>query len=65
MMSCMASAVWSRPVSSLCCTEHGQHRGAILSGHITIVAMSRSGQLDRRCTVEPHCCSLHVLQATR
>jgi hypothetical protein len=48
MMSCMASAAWSRLVSSLCCTEHGHHRGAFLSGRITIVAMSRSGQLGRR-----------------
>jgi hypothetical protein len=43
MMSCMASAVWSRPVLSLCCTEHGLYHGVVLSGRITSVAMSRSG----------------------
>jgi hypothetical protein len=45
MMSCTASAVWSRPVLSFYCTEHDPSRGAVLSGHITAVAMSRSGQL--------------------
>jgi hypothetical protein len=54
MMSYTASTAWSRPVSSLCCTKHGQHCGAVLSGRITTVGMSRSGQLSRRCTVEPH-----------
>jgi hypothetical protein len=44
-MSSMASAAWSRPVLSLCCTEHGPSRGAVLSGRITSVAMFRSGQL--------------------
>jgi hypothetical protein len=29
--------------------------GAVLSGHITTVAISRSGQLGLRCTVEPNC----------
>jgi hypothetical protein len=48
MMSCTASAVWSRPISSPCYTEHGQRCGAVLSGRITTVAMSRSGQLSRR-----------------
>jgi hypothetical protein len=65
MMSCTTSAVWSRPVLSLCYTEHGQCCGAVLSGRITTVAMSRSGQLGLRCTVEPNCSGLHVLQATR
>jgi hypothetical protein len=64
MMSCMASPAWSRPVLSLCCTEHGPSRGAVLSGHITTVAMS-SGQLGRRCTIQLHCSGLHVLQALR
>jgi hypothetical protein len=62
MMSCTMSAVWSRPVLSLCCIEHGPYRGVVLSDHITSVAMSRSGQLGRRCTIEPHCSGLHVLQ---
>jgi hypothetical protein len=31
------------------------------AGYITTVAMSRSGQLGRRCTVEPNCNSLCVL----
>jgi hypothetical protein len=52
MMSCTASAAWSRPVSSPCYIEHGQHCGTVLSGYITTVAMSRSGQLGLRCTVE-------------
>jgi hypothetical protein len=57
-MSCTASAAWSRPVSSPCYTEHGQRCGAILSDRITTVAMSRSGQLGLRCTVEPNCSDL-------
>jgi hypothetical protein len=51
-MSRTTSTAWSRPVLLLCCTEHGQHCGAILSGHITTVAMSKSGQLGLRCTIE-------------
>jgi hypothetical protein len=58
MMSCMTSTAWSCSVSSPCCTKHGQRRGAFLSGRITIVAMFRSGQLGRCCTVEPHCSSM-------
>jgi hypothetical protein len=65
MMSCTALASWSRPVLSLCCTEHGPSCGAVLASHITIVAISRSGQLGRRCTLEPHCSGLHVLHALR
>jgi hypothetical protein len=45
MMSCTALAAWSHHVLSLCCTEHDPSHGAILSGHITTIAMSRSGQL--------------------
>jgi hypothetical protein len=63
MMSYMTSTAWSRPVLSLCCTEHGPYRCAVLSGRITSVAMFRSGQLDRRCTVEMHCSGMYVLQA--
>jgi hypothetical protein len=44
-MSCTTSAAWSRPVLLLCYTEHGPSRGVVLSGHITTVAMSMSGQL--------------------
>jgi hypothetical protein len=55
MMSCTMSAAWSHHVSSPCYTEHGQRCGAVLLGHITTVAMSRSGQLGLRCTVEPNC----------
>jgi hypothetical protein len=55
MMSCTASAAWSRPVSSPCYTEHGQRCGVVLLGHITTVAMYRSGQLGLRCTLEPNC----------
>jgi hypothetical protein len=31
---------------------------AVLAGRITTVAMSRSGQLDLRCTIEPNCSSM-------
>jgi hypothetical protein len=55
MMFCSASAAWSHHISSSCYTEHGQRCGAVLSGRITTVAMSRSGQLGLRCTVEPNC----------
>jgi hypothetical protein len=58
MIYCTAPAAWSRPVSSPCYTEHGQRCGAVLSGRITTVAMSRSGQLGLRCSVEPNCSSL-------
>jgi hypothetical protein len=61
MMSYTTSAAWSYPVLSLYCTEHGLSRGAILSGRITSAAMSRNGQLGRRCTIELHCSGLHVL----
>jgi hypothetical protein len=54
-MSCTMSAAWSHPVSSPCYTEHGLRCGAILSGQITTVAMSRSGQLGLHCTIEPNC----------
>jgi hypothetical protein len=46
MMSCTTSAAWSCPVSLPCCTEHGQRCGVVLVGHITTVAMSKSGQLS-------------------
>jgi hypothetical protein len=55
MMSCTASAAWSHHVSSPYYTEHGQRGGVVLSGRITTVAMSRSGQLGLRCTVELNC----------
>jgi predicted NBD/HSP70 family sugar kinase len=60
MMSCPVPAAWSRPVLLLCCTEYGPSHDAVLSGHITAVAISRSGQLGRRCTVETHCSGMHV-----
>jgi hypothetical protein len=60
MMSYTASTAWSRPVLSLCCTEPGPSHGVVLSGRITTVAMSRSGKLGRRYTVETHCSGLHV-----
>jgi hypothetical protein len=63
MMFCMASAAWSCPVSSPCYTEHGQHCGAVLSGRITTVTMSRSGQLGLRCTVEPNYSGLSARHA--
>jgi hypothetical protein len=55
MMPYMASAAWSRPVSSPYRNEHGQCCGAVVSGRISTVAMTRSGQLDLCCTVEPNC----------
>jgi hypothetical protein len=36
MMSYTASAAWSRLVLSLCCTEPGPFRGAVMSGRITL-----------------------------
>jgi hypothetical protein len=64
MMSCTTSAAWSRPVSSPCYTEHGQHCGVVLSGRITTVAMSRIGQLGLRCSVEPNCSGLSARLAS-
>ncbi len=58
MMSCTTSVAWSRPISSPCYIEHGQHCAAILLVRITTVAMSRSDQLGMRCTVEPNCSGL-------
>jgi hypothetical protein len=58
MMSCTASAAWSHHVSSPCYTEYGQRCGAVLSGRITTVAMSRSGQLGLRCSAKPNCSGL-------
>jgi hypothetical protein len=55
MMSCTTSVAWIRPISSPCCTEHGQRCGVVLSGRITTVAMFRSGQLGRHCIIEPNC----------
>jgi hypothetical protein len=43
MMSYTMLAVWSRRVLSLCCTEHGPYRDAVMLGRITSVAMSRIG----------------------
>jgi hypothetical protein len=60
MMSYTVSVAWSRPVLSLCCIEYGLSHNAVLSGHITTVAMSRSGQLGRRYTVGTHCSGMHV-----
>jgi hypothetical protein len=60
MMSCTASAAWSRLISSPCYTEHDQCCGAILSGCITIAAMSRSGQLGLRFAVESNCSGLYA-----
>jgi hypothetical protein len=66
MMSYTTSATWSRPVSSPCYTEHGQHCGAVLSGYITTIVMSRSDQLG--CVAQLNrtvAICLHVLQASR
>jgi hypothetical protein len=58
MMSCTVLVVWSRPASSSCYTEHGQRYGAVLLCRITTIAMSRSGQLGMRCTVQLNCSGL-------
>jgi hypothetical protein len=60
MMSCMMLTAWIRHVLSLYCTEPDPSRGTVLSARITTVAISRSGQLGRRCTVGKHCSGLHV-----
>jgi hypothetical protein len=64
MMSCMTSAAWSRLVSPPCYTEHGQCCGAVLSGRITTVAISMSGQLGLCCTVEPNCSGMSARLAS-
>jgi hypothetical protein len=58
MMSYTTSAAWSHLVLLLCCIEPGSSRGAVLSGRITTVAMSRSDQLGMCCTVELNCSGL-------
>jgi hypothetical protein len=63
MMSCMTSAVWSRPVSSPCYTKHGQRRGVVLLDRITTVGMFRTGQLSRHCTVELNCSGMSTCLA--
>jgi hypothetical protein len=63
MMSYTMSAAWSHPVSSPCYTEHGQRCGIVLTGRITTVAISRSGQLGLRCTVEPNCSDMSACLA--
>jgi hypothetical protein len=60
MISCTASAAWSHYVLSLCCTKPGPSRCAVLSGRITTVAMSKSGQLGLCCTVELNCSGIHA-----
>jgi hypothetical protein len=59
MMTCTTSIVWSHPILSLYCPESGPSHGAVLSGRITTIAMSRSGQLSLRCTI-PACTSTGV-----
>jgi hypothetical protein len=63
MIYCTTSAAWSRLVLSLCCTEPGSSRDAVLLGHITTVAMYRSGQLGLCCIVEPNCSGLSARHA--
>jgi hypothetical protein len=58
MMSYTTSAAWSRYVSSSCYTEHGQRCGVVMLDRIITIAMSRSGQLGMRCSVEPNCSGL-------
>jgi hypothetical protein len=74
MISYTTSAAWSRLRRQQCgvilsyrsaALNMAQRRGAVLLGHITTVAMFRSGQLGRCCTIESHCSGLHVLQALR
>jgi hypothetical protein len=42
MMFYTLSAVWSRPVLSLCCIEPGPSHDAVLSGRITTVAQGQA-----------------------
>jgi hypothetical protein len=58
MMSCMTLAMWSRPILSPYCTEHGQRRGTVLSDRITTVVMFRSDLLGQRCTIELNCSNM-------
>jgi hypothetical protein len=58
MMSYPTSAAWSSLILSLCCTKPDSSRVVVLSGRITVVAMSRSGQLRLRYTVKPNCSGL-------
>jgi hypothetical protein len=58
MMSYKTSTTWSRHVSSLCYIKHGQCCGVVMCGRITTVAISKSGQLDLRYTVELNCSEL-------
>jgi hypothetical protein len=66
MMSCTTSVAWSHLILSLCCAEPDPLRDAVLSDRITTVAMSRSGQLGLRCTIEPNCSGLsaHLVGAS-
>jgi hypothetical protein len=45
---------------SSCLFTLGQHCGVVLSDRISTVAMSRSGQLGLRCTVESNCSGMPV-----
>jgi hypothetical protein len=58
MMFYTVSAAWSRPVFSPCYTEHGQCYSVVLSGRITTVTISRSGQLGLHYTIELNCSGL-------
>jgi hypothetical protein len=60
MMSRLVFVAWSRPVLSLCCTEYGPSRDAVLSDHFTTVVMSRSGQLGSR-VFKAHSCVTEAL----
>jgi hypothetical protein len=66
VLSCAASAVWSHPVLSHCCTEHGQRCGVALSGHITTIAIFKSCQLGRWCTIAacPHILRVMMAQVS-
>jgi hypothetical protein len=59
-MSYTASVAWSHLVLPLCCTEPDLSHGAVLSGCITTVVMSMSGQLSMCCTVESNCSGMSV-----
>jgi hypothetical protein len=62
-MSYTVLAAWSHPVSLSYYTERGQRCGAIMSGRITTIAMSRSGQLGLCYTIEPNCSSMSACLA--
>jgi hypothetical protein len=51
MISYTMSTAWSHPILSLCCTEYDRSHGAVLSGRITSIVMSRTGSVVQEWSV--------------